>query len=181
MLTRFCIYFLRSLQTTTDVNLVTMTDVEVDTTVVTTEAVTTTEAAVVTTGAVPATTGEVAEAVAVTERSAATTLGLGTERSRRRKTSIVLGGTVALEEEGTDREKKRKKFGLPLNKHPTRLCFLARFLTGCDLKMRHGLDFWIKRPRVESRDGTWVRVHRTLFCARCCFGTVYSSLCREYH
>jgi hypothetical protein len=140
MLTRFCIYFLRSLQTTTDVNLVTMTDVEVDTTVVTTEAVTTTEAAVVTTGAVPATTGEVAEAVAVTERSAATTPGLGTERSRHRKASIVLDGTVA-PEEGTDREKKRKKFGLPQIKHPTRLCFLARFLTECDLKMRHGLDF----------------------------------------
>jgi hypothetical protein len=36
----------------------------------------------VTTGEAPAITGEVAEAAAVTETSAATTLGLGTERSR---------------------------------------------------------------------------------------------------
>lgn len=140
MHTRLTVYFLRFLQTTTAVNLVTTTDVEVDTTVVTTEAVTTTEAVVVITGAVPATTGEVAEAVAVTERSAAMTPGLGTERARRHKTSIVPDGTVAPEEEGTDREKKRKKFGLPQIKHPRRLCFLARFLTERDLKMRHGLD-----------------------------------------
>lgn len=134
MLTRLFIYFLRFLQTTTDVNLVTTTDVEVDTTVVTTEAVTTTEAVVVTTGAVPVITGEVAEAVAVTETSAATTLGLGTERAR-------VGGPRSFwkvaPEEGTDREKKKS---LVIRKHPPRLCFLARFLTECDAKMRHGLD-----------------------------------------
>lgn len=105
------------LQTTTAVNLVTMTDVEVVTSVVTTEAVTTTEAAVVTTGEAPAITGEVAEAAAVTETSAATTLGLGTERSR-------VGGprsfwTVA-PEKGTDREKKKS---LVILKHPPRLCY----------------------------------------------------------
>lgn len=131
---RLTVYPLRLLQTTTAVNLVTMTDVEVVTSVVTTEAVTTTEAVVVITGEAPAITGEVAEAAAVTETSAATTLGLGTERAR-------VGGprsfwTVA-PEEGTDGEKKRKS--LVCLKHPPRLCFLARFLTECDLKMRHGL------------------------------------------
>jgi hypothetical protein len=78
---RLTVYPLRLSQTTTAVNLVTTTDVEVVTSVVTTEAVTTTEAAVVITGEAPAITGEVAEAAAVTETSAATTLGLGTERA----------------------------------------------------------------------------------------------------
>jgi hypothetical protein len=128
---RLTVYPLRLLQTTTAVNLVTMTDVEVVTSVVTTEAVTTTEAAVVTTGEAPAITGEVAEAAAVTETSAATTLGLGTERSR-------VGGprsfwTVA-PEDGTEKK------SLVVLKHPPRLCFLARFLTDRDVKMRHGLD-----------------------------------------
>lgn len=114
---RLTVYPLRLLQTTTAVNLVTTTDVEVVTSVVTTEAVTTTEAAVVTTGEAPAITGEVAEAAAVTETSAATTLGLGTERSR-------VGGprsfwTVA-PEKGTDREKKKS---LVILKHPPRLCY----------------------------------------------------------